>query len=234
MTEQPQTQQPDSSRPSEQEIEAAHAIYTPRNLKLYDFIVHGLSNRFAWRCPTRALDDHYRANLSSDHLEAGVGTGFFLERARRPAFDRLTLLDINDSCLAEARRRLGRYSPEILQASLFEPVPVTGPYGSVGLTYVLHCLPGTMGEKLAVVDNLAPAMDADTVLFGATILGESIEPNLPARVLLSAYNKKGVFHNRQDDFASLAEGLHRRFGEVRVWQKGCVALFRAQGYAAVR
>ena len=55
-------------------IEAAHAIYTPLMLSFYDRLVHGLSNRFAWRCPTERMIDLYRNNLSSRHLEAGVGT----------------------------------------------------------------------------------------------------------------------------------------------------------------
>ena len=55
-------------------IEAAHAIYTPLMLSFYDRLVHGLSNRFAWRCPTERLLDLYRNSLSSRHLEAGVGT----------------------------------------------------------------------------------------------------------------------------------------------------------------
>ena len=38
-------------------IEAAHAIYTPRVLSFYDYLVHGLSNRFAWHCPKERLLD---------------------------------------------------------------------------------------------------------------------------------------------------------------------------------
>ena len=41
----------------------------------------------------------------------------------------------------------------------------TLPFDSVGLTYVLHCLPGRMSEKLACLDRLRPAMgerSADT------------------------------------------------------------------------
>ncbi|HKA64585.1 MAG TPA: hypothetical protein VKD00_02530, partial [Methyloceanibacter sp.] len=53
-------------------IEAAHTIYTPLMLSFYDRLVHGLSNRFAWRCPTERLLDLYRNNLSSRHLEAGI------------------------------------------------------------------------------------------------------------------------------------------------------------------
>jgi hypothetical protein len=64
-------------------------------LSIYDVLVHGLSNRFAWRCPTQRLLDLYRANLSADHLETGVGTGFLLDRTGDGRLKRLvTLLDL--------------------------------------------------------------------------------------------------------------------------------------------
>jgi hypothetical protein len=102
-------------------IEAAHAIYTPLMLSFYDGLVHGLSNRFAWRCPTERLLDLYRNNLSSRHLEAGVGTGFFIDRADRGGFEQLTLLDINRHCLARSARRLARYQPLLYEANLLAP-----------------------------------------------------------------------------------------------------------------
>jgi len=92
----------------EEAIAKAHAIYTPSMLSIYDLLVHVVSNHLAWRCPTRKLLDLYRANLSANHLEAGVGTGYFLDRAGRPSFQRLVLLDINRNCLARAKRRLAR------------------------------------------------------------------------------------------------------------------------------
>ena len=101
------------------------------------------------------------------------------------------------------------------------------PFASVNLTYVLHCLPGRMREKLAAVDHLRPLMDKRAVLFGATILGRGIAPNGAARALLNLYNAKGVFNNREDDFASLSDGLRQRFAQVEIETQGCVALFRA-------
>src|SRR6185436_19206243 len=101
------------------------------------------------------------------------------------------------------------------------------PFSSVGLTYVLHCLPGRMSEKLAAVDHLRPLMRKGAVLFGATILGRGIAPNRSASALLDLYNAKGIFNNREDDLASLSYGLRQRFGEVEIEVEGCVALFRA-------
>jgi hypothetical protein len=209
-------------------IARAHAVYTPSALTVYDLVVHGLSNRFAWRCPTARLLGLYAANLASNHLEAGVGTGLFIDRAGRTDFDRLVLLDINRHCLDRAARRLARFDPTLCGANLLAPItPPMAPFQSVGLTYVLHCLPGSMGEKLNAIDHLKPLMAEGGVLFGATILGCGVAPNAAARVLLDLYNAKGVFNNRADDAAALERGLKARFGTVEIERQGCVALFRA-------
>lgn len=214
--------------PEPSAIARAQAIYTPFTLSLYDLVVHGLSNRLAWHCPTSALLELYRQNLSFRHLEAGVGTGLLLDQAGRSEFERLLLLDINRNPLRAAGRRLARFAPELWQQSLFDTIEAKGEtFHSIGLTYVLHCLPGPLGMKLAVLDRLRPVMAEGAVLFGATILGCGIAPNHAARVLLALYNKKGVFNNRNDDFAALEQGLRQRFATVELEQKGCVALFRA-------
>ncbi|HML92702.1 class I SAM-dependent methyltransferase [Methyloceanibacter sp.] len=208
-------------------IAKAHAIYTPLSLPFYDIAVHGLSNRFAWKCPTPKLVELYRRHLSRNHLEAAVGTGLFLDRAGR-AFDRLVLLDINTNCLETAAGRLGRFSPECRRTNLLSPEPLDlRPFDSVGLTYVLHCLPGYMSEKLVAVDHLRPSMADGATLFGATILGRDIRPNAPARALLRAYNRRGVFNNLEDDLGALREGLESRFAHVEIAQHGLVALFSA-------
>jgi hypothetical protein len=209
-------------------VARAHAVYTPFMLSFYDVVVHDLSNRFAWRCPTRRLLELYEDNLAANHLEAGVGTGFFLDRIGGPALDRLVLLDINRNCLARAGRRLARFKPTLVQANLLAPIEERlAPFDSIGLTYVLHCLPGSMSEKLRAIDHLRPLMCNRTVLFGATIIGRGIAANRAARVLLGLYNDKGVFNNREDDAASLSEGLRQRFDDVAIDMEGCVALFRA-------
>jgi hypothetical protein len=216
------------SAPDKAAIAKAHAIYTPVMLSVYDVLVHGLSNRLAWRCPTRCLLELYRRNLSADHLEAGVGTGFFLDQAGPPRFNRLALADINRHCLDRAERRLARFKPALYEVNLLAPIKIDAPpFASVGLTYVLHCLPGRMSEKLAAVDHLRPLMTEGGVLFGATILGRGVTPNRAARALFDLYNAKGVFNNREDDLKSLSDGLRQRFGQVEIETAGCVALFRA-------
>jgi hypothetical protein len=212
----------------ENAVARAHAVYTPFTLSFYDVLVHGLSNRFAWRCPTRRLVALYRDNLSSQHLEAGVGTGFLLDRAGTTRLSRLVLLDANRNCLDRAGRRLARFKPELHQVDLLAPVTLDlAPVSSVGLTYVLHCLPGRMDEKLSAVDHLRPLMRKGATVFGATILGRGIAPNRAASALLDLYNAQGVFNNREDDLAALSDGLRQRFADVAIAQVGCVAIFRA-------
>ena len=149
-------------------------------LSIYDVLVHGLSNRLAWRCSTQFLLELYRDNLSASHLEAGVGTGFFLDRAGAARFDRLALIDINRHCLDRAGARLARFKPALYPINLLAPIKLElAPFASVGLTYVLHCLPGRMSEKLAAVDHLRPLMREGAMLFGATILDRGIAPTAP-------------------------------------------------------
>jgi SAM-dependent methyltransferase len=217
-----------SAAPDQIAIAKAHAIYTPTMLSLYDLLVHGVSNHVAWRCPTRRITELYRANLAADHLEAGVGTGYFLQKTADARVNRLVLLDINRHCLERTASRLARFKPEPFQVDLLAPIELgLAPFMSVGLTYVLHCLPGCMREKLVAIDHLRPLMGKGAVLFGATILGRGIMPNRAARALLSLYNAKGVFNNRDDDLTGLRDGLRQRFDEVEVENEGCVALFRA-------
>jgi hypothetical protein len=212
----------------EEAIAKAHAIYTPSMLSIYDLLVHGVSNHLAWRCPTRKLLDLYRANLSANQSRGWGRHGLFPDRAERPSFQRLVLLDINRNCRARAKRRLARFEPELREANLLAPLrPDLAPFSSVGLTYVLHCLPGRMSDKLIALDHLRTLTEKRAVLFGATILGRGVQPNWAARTLLDVYNDKGVFNNRDDDLQSLTDGLRERFDEVHVGMQGCVALFRA-------
>ena len=76
-----------------------------------------------------------------DHLEAGVGTGYFLDKTADARVSRLVLLDINRHCLERAARRLARFKPELYQVDLLAPIDLgIAPFMSVGLTYVLALL----------------------------------------------------------------------------------------------
>ena len=212
-------------------LHAGQAAYTPATLRLYDTVVLGFSNRVLWRCPTRHLRALFDRNVSDRHLDIGVGTGYFLDRARFPdPSPAITLLDLNAVCLDVAARRIARYRPTRVNANTLEPLPVDGPFESVSLCYLLHCLPGAMADKAIVFDHVAAVLAPGAVVFGATIVQGDAPRSWAARRLMTVYNRKGVFSNTGDTERALREALEARFADVSVCLHGCVVLFEARGH----
>ncbi|WP_426224887.1 class I SAM-dependent methyltransferase [Pseudomonas sp. DSP3-2-3] len=214
-----------------QSSQAGAAVYSPLTLKLYDGWVLGISNRFAWQCPTRkVLQPFFNRHVGARHLDVGVGTGYYLTNANLPASTQVTLLDLNPSSLEAARRRLGRPDTRVVQHDVFQPLSdeQVAVCDSISLFYLLHCLPGTMADKAVVFGNLKSRLADNGVLFGATILGEEANHNGFGGKLMAVYNKKGIFGNRNDTVAGLRSALAQHFADVSVEVVGKVALFSAR------
>lgn len=208
------------------EIEAGHRVYTPLTLRAYDWFVLGLSNRLLWRCPTAELPHHYQCNIGRRHLDVGVGTGCFLDKVRWsvPKPD-VTLLNLSIHCLHAASARIARFTPQTVLANVLDPPPPMEPFDSVGLSYVLHCLPGPIEEKAVVFDNLKPVIRRGSRLFEATIVQGPADRSFAAQTVLNIYNRKGIFSNASDTLQALEIELNRRFDHVKVSLIGTVALF---------
>jgi SAM-dependent methyltransferase len=207
------------------------AIYSPLVLKLYDWWVLGISNRHAWKCPTRdVLLPFFRLHSGRDHLDVGVGTGYYLSRAHLAESARVTLLDLNLSSLQSAQRRLNRPSTKVIQHDVMTPLPrgMEAAFDAISLFYLLHCLPGTMTEKGAVFAHLKLLLRPGGVLYGATILGDEAGHNRMGRKLMDVYNRKGIFGNRHDTRTGLEQALQEHFAEVAIRVEGKVALFEAR------
>lgn len=213
-----------------EQVEAGQAVYTRRTLALYDFVVLGVSNRFIWKCPTQRIEDHYNKYVTSNHLDVGVGTGYFLDRCRFPSNSpRVALMDLNADTLEFASRRIARYQPECYRRNVLEPIALdSGKYDSVGINYLLHCIPGSMASKTVAFDHLKALMNPGAHIFGSTLLQGGVSRSWPAKRLMAVYNKKGIFSNRDDDLESLEHELRQRFREVKVELAGCAALFSAR------
>lgn len=217
-------------------------LYTPFILWLYDFVVHTLSNQFAWCCSSKnILIPFFQGHLpeGKNHLDVGVGTGYFLyhSNARLSSYDSIFLMDMNANALAQTKRRLesAGVSPEIIHSILHDatrPWDKEQPpmFDSISAFYLLHCLSGSMAEKVqTVVSALKPHLNPVTgVLYGATILGDEAGHNALGRCLLEIYNWKGVFGNRGDKEGDLRDALKEHFKEVDVQRHGKVALFTAR------
>ena len=210
-----------------EQIEAGQAVYTERLLGAYDFLVLGLSNRLLWSCPTRRLLEHYNKHIGANHLDVGVGTGYFLDKCRFPApAPRIALMDLNQNALDFAARRIARYRPEVHRRNVLDPISIDGAkFDSVGVNYLLHCLPGSIESKSVALDHLRALMNPGAVLFGSTLLQGGVHRHWLARRVMDAYNRKGIFSNRHDDLDGLARALRQRFTEVSVEVVGCAALF---------
>ncbi len=217
--------------PTATQVEAGQQVYSPLLLAGYDLLVLRFSNRFAWRCPWTRLLEAYDQHVGARHLDIGVGTGFFLDRCRWPV-DRpeITLLDLNSSSLAAAARRIRRYAPRTVQASALEPLPLREErFDSVGLNFLLHCLPGPIEQKTrAVVQGVKPHLAPGAVVFGSTILGRGVHHNAVGGALMRPYNRRGVFSNLDDDREGLERALTAELSAVEAEVVGTVALFSAR------
>lgn len=202
---------------------ASGGIYNPVTLRLYDAGVLGLTNRLIWRCPTATMVEHYRSHAGRSHLDVGPGTGYFLERIDSPS---LTLLDLNASCLAAASGRVGHgRSVASLQQSFFDPLPREHSFDSIGLNFLLHCIPSH--EKWDRLSQLRGHLRPGGTIFGSTLIPDPETATLAARALNSTYNKLGVFGNADDTMDELENAL-RGYTEVSTRRVGQVALFSAR------
>jgi hypothetical protein len=215
---------------SPDEIAAGQAVYTQNVLNVYDLLVLGLSNRLIWKCPTPRLLAHYDRHVSADHLDVGVGTGYFLDHCHFPAASpRVALMDLNQNALDFTARRIARFSPRLYLRNVLEPIDVEGEtFDSVGVNYLLHCLPGAIEDKAVVFDHLKPLMRENAVLFGSTLLQGGVPRGAVARRLMAFYNGRGVFSNERDDLDGLRRALEQRFRDVSIEIVGCAALFSAR------
>jgi 2-polyprenyl-3-methyl-5-hydroxy-6-metoxy-1,4-benzoquinol methylase len=210
-----------------EQVEAGQAVYTRSTLRAYDFVVLVISNQFIWKCPSRRIEEHYNTHVTANHLDVGVGTGYFLDRCEFPSrTPRVALMDLNEGVLEYASRRIARYKPETYRRNVLEPIAVDAEkFDSVGINYLLHCIPGSIESKAIALDHLKPLMNANAVLFGSTLLQGGVSRNWLAKRLMSAYNRKGIFSNQHDDLDGLKRALTQRFRDVSVEVVGCAAIF---------
>ena len=204
------------------------AVYSPLVLRVYDAWVLGFSNRFLWRCPTAKLEALYDRNVSQRHLDIGVGSGYFLKTARWPGpRPDITLMDLNPNSLRSAAARIADLCPKTVQVDVLSPLPDIGRFDSVGLCYLLHCLPGSILEKAVVLDHIAPLLAPKACVFGATIVQGDAPRSGLAQKLMNFYNKRGIFSNNKDTVEDLHRALDSRFSAVQIEISGCVCMFEA-------
>jgi hypothetical protein len=214
---------------TEEQVKAGSAMYSRFVLSIYDFWFLGYNCRFLWECPAHFLLDLYNQYVSSNHLDIGVGTGYFLDKCKFPSANiRLALMDLNANSLRAASRRLYRYKPEVYQRSATEPFILNAPaFDSISMVNLLHCIPGDMKTKAIVFEHAKEVMNPGAVLFGSSILYEGIKRSARATLAIKYSNKKGYMANMKDSLEDLQESLQSSFSDSSVKVIGCEALFWA-------
>jgi SAM-dependent methyltransferase len=201
--------------------------YGPALLGIYDWWVLGVMASFVLRSPTASMVERYRPLFGRRHLDVGPGSGYFIDEAAPDGIE-LTLLDPNRDVLDHCASRLVRFHPTIVEADVLKPLPVRGPFDSVAMSAVVHCLPGPMEAKEPAIRHVASVLDPGGVLFGVTVLGTEAAHSLLARGFLKIANLQGGFDNLGDTVEGLESILARSFSEVEIDIVGSLAHFTAR------
>jgi SAM-dependent methyltransferase len=218
------------NKSDEERVDSAISLYTRKLLFVYDWLLLGSNCRFLWRCPAHHLLKLYNENVTSNHLDIGVGSGYFMDKCRFPSpRPRLVLMDLNHNSLNMAGKRLARYKPETYHRNVLEPFNLDiPPFDSVGIMNLLHCLPGDMKTKGVVFRNISEVLKAEGVLFGSSIMYKGLKKNPMAGKILDMVNRRGIMTNLEDTVDDLKESLDRYFTESSVNVIGYEVLFRAR------
>ena len=213
----------------ESDIKKGQAVYTPIMLKLYNLWVLEISNQFIWRCPRAKQLEQFNKYISSNHLDIGVGTGYYLKSCKMPPQPKVSLMDLNLNCLNEAKETLlkNEIAATTYHADIFKKQPaLSEKFSSISMNYLLHCLPGNMQIKEACIYNAISMLQPYGILFGATILADKNFHTTASQFLCNFYNKKGIFSNQEDSHEALLQVLNKHLNDVNVSVIGCVAVFK--------
>lgn len=205
---------------------AGQAVYSKSVLSIYDLWVLGFSNTFLWRCPTKKIGHEFTKHVTPNHLDVGVGTGYYLKHYLSGKTGRIALLDLNENSLHATAYAISTLNPEIYHRNILEPLNLDcHKFDSISINYLLHCLPGNLYEKSIIFEHLFENLNSGGILFGSTILGKDIPKNFFAKKIMSLYNDKGIFCNLDDNFKTLTNVLNTKLSHVHIKVVGCVALF---------
>ncbi len=192
------------------------------NLFFYDYLVNNINCSFVWKCNQQNILSNY-SNITDRHMEIGPGTGYFL---KDKSFNTLQLIDINNEILTNASQNLRdncsqikTYKHDIFTSSL----PQLSKCNSIGITYVLHCIPGKIENNL---DNLIQNIPFNNYnIYGASVIRDPSDKNMLAELELFWLNKLGIFNNNDDTYLGLYEFLENSGFKYSLKLEGHVVIF---------
>lgn len=203
-------------------------IYSKAALKLYNFYVLFFNNNYVWKCKTPKLLENYINHTSSNHLDIGVGTSYYLNKVRNK-IDKITLMDLNDNCLNKVSGMFQAKQVETIRLDILEDVPSTlyNKFDSISFNYLIHCIPNTPKNKAEAFENIAKMLKYGGKAFGSTIINDY--KNTIAIKTAKKFNNKKIFDNTHDTFESIEKCLKDNFKEYSIEQIGSVCKFIMSG-----
>ena len=165
-------------------------------------------------------------NTSSNHLDAGVGTGYFLKKQSLAKNTRLVLMDLNANSLHSCNNALKNISPQLMVHNVLDPISISiDKFDSISINYLLHCLPGTLPQKTILFKHFTEKLNPGGVLFGSTILNTANQGNYFAKKLMKIYNRKGIFSNHHDSYEAFESIIASKYTDYKLEVIGHVCLF---------
>lgn len=206
------------------DVMAGQAIYSKITLAIYDFIVLGISNQFIWKTSTAKLLAFYKTHIRNNHMDIGVGTGYFLDRSELPHTARIVLIDLNQNSLEVTAKRIKRYAPKCYRRNALEPLNINeNKFDSIGVNYLLHCMPGNLDNKARLFEHVNAYLNPGGTVFGATLLYHDVKQSITAKTLMQLYNRKGIFNNTEDNLNGLKSALEKHYKYYNIAINGCAA-----------
>ena len=205
-------------------------------LNIYDLLVNKINCKYVWKCDQRYIIDNYEKNIKNNHLEIGPGTGYFLKNIKNIKNIKTTkttqninlaLLDINDDTLKFSAKNLQNSFNNIkcFNTNIFEKKPVTilPKINSVGINYVLHCVPGNLEDNIqSLINNIG---QSNINYFGASVVSNKELSTFVAKIELYFLNKFGIFNNKNDNYLNLVKYFEKNNIKYEIKIKGNVVIF---------
>ncbi len=212
-----------------QPIHAGARYYGALTLPIYDAAVLNIAVPYAWGVPLAVGREMYRRMVGARHLDIGVATGYFLRKALADRdMAEITLMDLNENATRYAADKLRRFTVTQAVGDALEPFPVSGPFDSIGMFHLLHCMPGTIPEKAVALDHAIRVLAPGGICFGASVTPAGRQLGAFGRMVLNGSNRTGALNNAQDDHDTLRSEIEARFNDTKIELRGVMTLWEAR------
>eukprot|EP01084_Bolivina_argentea_P277782 474383_1 len=212
--------------------------------KFYDIAMSGIVKYF-YKHPREQQLSLYKKHMatSKHHLEIGCSSIYLPVHASNDnQSTKYYLLDIEQTPLISAqtdmiKNSIPKENIQLICGNALEINRISMPniiYDSVGISYVLHCIPTSLNEKLPLILNgLSTYMDENSIIFGSTICNPNDinnKSNIHHRFFvkwIQFLQYQWVMFNQNDFHSDLEKIFSQYFDEVSVERIGYASVFMA-------